>query len=352
MKAEAKKEKWGELPDGRPVDRIELTNPNGLRLVCTNYGGIITELWVPDRNGKFGDIVLGFDRLDPYLGPHPHFGAIIGRVANRIAYGEFMINDRQYKLPRNNGPHHLHGGNKGFDRVLWDVETAVVNEGSQVRFRYISLDGEEGYPGNLNVEVVYTLQKDNALRIDYQATTDKLTIVNLTNHSYFNLREQGTILDHILQINASFYTPTDESLIPTGEIAPVDATPFDFRVPRRIGDQWDQLSGKPRGYDVNFVIDREGPGLVQAAKVFEPETGRVLEVWTTQPGMQLYTGNFLDGSLVGKRGVRYVQYSGLCLETQHFPDAVHHPNFPSIFLRPDEVYHHTALFRFDVRSNS
>jgi len=339
-------EAFGELQDGRRVDAFTLANPSGLRITCINYGGIITEIHAPDRNGRTADVVLGFDNLKAYEGPHPHFGAIAGRVANRIAHGRFVLDGVEYRLARNNGPHHLHGGEKGFDRALWDAQAEMTAEGPSVALSRLSPDGEEGYPGNLQVRVTYTLQQGDALRIDYEAVTDKPTPVNLTNHSYFNLAGKGLILDHILWLNASRYTPADETLIPTGEIAPTAGAPLDFTKPTPIGARIKQLHNNPPGYDHNFVIDREREELVKAARLEEPESGRVLEVWTTQPGLQLYTGNFLDGTLEGKYGVRYARHSGVCLETQHFPDAVNRPEFPSVILRPGDAYRHATIFAF------
>lgn len=347
MKANLTKTQFGTMPDGRPVDLYTLTNANGAVVKITNYGTIITELHVPDRNGQFGDVVLGFDNLAQYLAGHPYFGCTVGRVANRIGGAKFTLDGKTYTLAANNGPNHLHGGLKGFDKVLWQAEPQTD---VSVRFTYISPDGEEGYPGNLAVTVVMTWTDQDEIVIEYSATTDKATPVNLTNHSYFNLACEGDILGHVLMLSASQYTPADASLIPTGEIRPVAGTPLDFTTPTQIGARFDQLDNKPRGYDHNFVINRAGKGLALAARVFEPKTGRVMEVFTTEPGIQLYTGNFLDGSLKGKRGVVYKQYTGFCLETQHFPDAVNKPSFPSIILRPGQTYQQTTVYRFSVRT--
>lgn len=347
MKANMTQTQFGTMPDGRPVDLYTLTNANGAVLKVINYGTIITELHVPDRTGQLGDVVLGFDNLAQYLAGHPYFGCTVGRVANRIAGAKFTLDGKTYTLAANNGPNHLHGGLKGFDKVLWQAEPQTD---ASVKFTYTSPDGEEGYPGNLAVTVVMTWTDQNELVLEYTATTDKPTPVNLTNHSYFNLACEGTILGHVLMLSASQYTPADVSLIPTGEIKPVAGTPLDFTTPTPIGARFDQLDTNPRGYDHNFVINRAGKGLALAARVFEPNTGRVMEVFTTEPGVQLYTGNFLDGSLKGKRGVVYSQYTGFCLETQHSPDAVNKPAFPSIILRPGHTYHQTTVYRFSVRT--
>lgn len=347
MKANVMQTQFGTMPDGRPVELYTLTNANGAVLKVINYGTIITELHVPDRAGRLGDVVLGFDNLGQYLAGHPYFGCTVGRVANRIAGAKFTLEGKTYTLAANDGPNHLHGGLKGFDKVLWQAE--VQNDAS-VKFTYTSPDGEEGYPGNLAVTVVMTWTDQNELVLEYTATTNKPTPVNLTNHSYFNLASEGDILGHVLMLSASQYTPADASLIPTGEIKPVAGTPLDFTMPTPIGARFDQLDTNPRGYDHNFVINRAGKGLALAARVFEPNSGRVMEVFTTEPGVQLYTGNFLDGSLKGKRGVVYSQYTGFCLETQHFPDAVNKPAFPSIILRPGHTYHQTTVYRFSVRT--
>lgn len=346
MKANVEKTQFGTMPDGRPVDLYTLTNANGAVVKITNYGAIITELHVPDRGGRLGDVVLGFDNLAQYLAGHPYFGCTVGRVANRIAGAKFTLDGTTYTLAANNGLNHLHGGLKGFDKVLWEAEP---QEGASVKFSYTSPDGEEGYPGNLAVTVLMRWTDQNELVIDYTATTDKPTPVNLTNHSYFNLACEGDVLGHVLMLSASQYTPTDAALIPTGEIKSVAGTPLDFTTPTPIGARFDQLDTKPRGYDHNFVINRAGKGLALAARVFEPKTGRVMEVFTTEPGIQLYTGNFLDGSLKGKYGAVYYQHTGFCLETQHFPDAVNKPTFPSIILRPGQTYHQTTVYKFSVR---
>jgi len=312
----------------------------------TNYGTIITELHVPDRNGKLADIVLGFDNLNQYQGSHPYFGATVGRVANRISRGRFSLDGKEYRLAINNGPNALHGGLKGFDKAIW--KTTQTGETS-LSFRYVSVDGEEGYPGKLEVETRISLTGDADLCIEYLAVTDKPTPLNLTNHTYFNLKGEGDVLNHELQIEADNYTPTDETLIPTGVIASVQGTPLDFTKPAAIGSRFSQLKGDPIDYDHNFVIRSKGKELSTAGRVYEPTSGRMLEVLTTQPGIQLYTANYLDGSLIGKRGIAYRRHEAFCLETQHFPDSVNHPNFPSSILRPGEHYHETTIFRFSTR---
>ncbi len=341
---------FGQTPDGTPVDLYTLKNRQGMVCKVMTYGAIITEVHVPDRQGHYDDVVLGFDNLDGYLQGHPYFGAIVGRVANRIAQGKFTLNGKTYTLATNNPPNHLHGGIKGFDKVVWQAESVQLTDGVGVRFTYLSQDGEEGYPGNLKVEVAYMVTDNNELRIDYRATTDQDTPVNLTNHSYWNLAgpEHGDILDHVMMINADQYTPVDETLIPTGELKPVAGTPMDFRQPTAIGARLDQVGGNPVGYDHNYVVNGGGK-LALVARVDEPTTGRQMDVLSTQPGVQFYTGNFLDGKLTGKKGVVYRQHQGFCLETQHFPDSVNHPNFPSTILKPGETYAQTTVYRFSVR---
>lgn len=340
------KQLYGQLPDGTSIDQYTLTNSQGMVARLITYGAILTELWVPDRKGQKADVVLGFDDLSGYLGESPYFGAIIGRVANRIDGGTFTLDGQQYVLAKNDGPHSLHGGRKGFDKVVWQAEPLTVSNGAAVQFGYLSPDGEEGYPGNLEVTVIYTLSDDNVLRIDYRARTDKATPINLTNHSYWNLDASATILDHRLMLAADHFTPVDETLIPTGEIAPVAGTPMDFTSPQTIGSRINQLTGEPGGYDHNYVLTDKKSPMKLAARAQGPRSGRVLEIWTTEPGIQFYSGNFLDGSLQGKSGRVYEKHAGFCLETQHFPDAVHHPNFPSTILRPGEVYQSTTLHKF------
>lgn len=343
MKPKVEESSFGKLPDGTPVQLFTLINSAGLTAKITNYGTIITELHVPDRSGNNGDVVLGFDNLAQYVKGHPSFGCTVGRVANRIAKGRFTLDGRAYTLAINNGPNHLHGGLKGFDKVVW---TAEPKAGAAVRFTYTSADGEEGYPGKLDVTVQMALTDKNELTIEYTAVGDKPTPVNLTNHSYFNLAGHGDVLNHELVIAADYFTPKDENSIPTGEIRPVRGTPMDFTQPHAVGSRFKDLEEKPVGYDHNFVLNGGGKSLALAARVFEPKSGRVLEVFTTEPGVQLYTANYLDGSLTGKRGQVYRQHSGLCLETQHFPDSVNHPEFPSIILRPGHTYHQTTVHKF------
>lgn len=331
---------------GVKVELYTLSNQFGLEVSITNYGGAITSLKTADRNGAFADIVLGYETLDDYVRNPRYLGALIGRHANRIGKGKFSLNGVDYQLPQNNGVNHLHGGFKGFDKRVW----SATEDTNELRLSYLSEDGEENYPGNLRAEVDYKLF-DNELRIDYRATTDHDTIVNLTNHSYFNLKGEGTILDHELILNAGSFTPVSSDLIPSGETGSVEGTPMDFRKGKRIGaeiDQpYDQL-GFTGGYDHNFVLNDYDGSLRSVGRLHETTTGRVVEIQTTQPGIQFYSGNFLDGSLVGRNGVAYQKYAGLCLEPQHFPDAPNHPNFPSTVLRPGEEYKETTVFRFSA----
>lgn len=342
---------YGKTAEGHAVTMFALTNANGLELRAMTYGGIITSLKVPDRSGVLGDIVLGFDRLDEYLKDPPYFGAVVGRYGNRIANGRFSLDGRGYSLARNNGPHHLHGGTKGFDKAVWEASRPA--SGAAVTFSRTSPDGEEGYPGNLHVRVTYTLTDSNELVIDYHATTDKATPVNLTQHSYFNLTGNvaGDILGHELTIRADRFTPVDAALIPTGELAAVQGTPFDFRTPTAIGaridDRHQQLING-RGYDHNWVLNRSGQGLQPAVRVVEPKSGRTLDIATTEPGLQFYSGNFLDGTITGKGGRLYTQRTGFCLETQHFPDSPNQPNFPPAILRPGQQYSTKTVFTFGV----
>ena len=351
--ARVKKESFGKTSAGQGVDIYTLTNNHGVEAKIMNYGGIVTSLKVPDRNGKLDDVVLGFDNLDAYLKGHPYFGAIIGRYGNRIAKGRFKLNGVEYKLAVNNGENHLHGGIKGFDKVVWNARVLRVPHAAALELTYLSKDGEEGYPGNLSVKVTYTLTNTNELKIDYSATTDKDTVVNLTNHSYFNLAGQGNgdVLNHRLSISAARFTPTDAGSIPTGELQSVRGTPFDFTrltaIGARINQDYDQLKlGK--GYDHNFVLNGKMGTLRQAARVYESTSGRVMEVWTTEPGMQFYTGNFLDGTLTGKGGKVYQQRYGFCLETQHYPDSPNKRSFPTTVLRKGARYYTTTTFRFST----
>jgi aldose 1-epimerase len=351
-------ELFGTLPDGRPVHLYTLENQSGFKVVISDFGGIVVRLYAPDRQGKAGDVALGFNTLEEYLTKSPYFGCIIGRFGNRIAKGKFSLDGREYTLATNNEPGgipcHLHGGVKGFDKVLWKAEYAVREARPALRLTYVSPDGEEGYPGNLTVEVVYSLTNDNGLRIDYTATTDRATPVNLTNHSYFNLQGEGSgsILGHELTVQASRFTPVDAGLIPTGELAPVTDTPFDFREPRTIGERIGASDEQLRlglGYDHNFVVEGKAGELRPAAKVRDPMSGRIMEVLTTEPGIQFYSGNFLDGSAVGKSGVPYAYRTGFALETQHFPDSVNQPTFPNTILRPGETYRSTTVYRFSAK---
>lgn len=346
---------FGTTPDGEAADLYTVTNVNGVTMQVTNYGGIITELHVPDREGNLGDVVLGYDSLAGYIEQSPYFGAIIGRYGNRIAKGRFTLDEVTYELATNNGVNHLHGGLKGFDKVLWNAEPFQSEEGRGLIFTYTSPDGEEGYPGTLQAKVTYTLTDDNALIFDYEATTDKATPVNLTQHSYFNLAGpgDGSILDHVVMINADHFTPVDSTLIPTGEIAPVAGTPFDFNEPTPIGariEQQDQQLAYGLGYDHNFVLNGEAGEMKLAARVYEPTSGRVMEVHTEEPGLQFYSGNFLDGTITGKEGNVYQHRYGFAMETQHYPDSPNQPNFPSTILQPGETYQTRTIYRFDTRA--
>lgn len=337
------------------VHLYTLSNVNGLKAGITNYGGILVSLEVPDRDGKLGNIVLGFDTLEEYLKGHPYFGATVGRFGNRIADGRFSLDGENYNLARNNGRNHLHGGIKGFDKVVWQAEPLETDEGPSLKLTYLSPDQEEGYPGNLSVEVVYTLTNNDELRIDYTATTDAATPVNLTHHSYFNLAGavSGDILGHELMLNADRYLPVDDTLIPTGEIREVAGTFMDFTEPVAIGSRIGEITGEhfAGGYDHCYVLDRpagtDEPSL--AARVFEPGSGRVMEIYTTEPGMQFYSGNFLDGTLRGSGGVIYQKHHGFCLEAQHYPDSVNRTEFPSTILRPGQVYRQKTIHRFYAR---
>ncbi len=350
---------FGTLPDGTAIDIFTLTNNNGLEAKITNYGGIVTSLKVPDKQGKLEDIVLGFDSLPQYLDGHPYFGSIVGRYGNRIAKGKFSLDGVEYDLAKNNGPNHLHGGLKGFDKVAWTPQAEKVENGVALKLNYLSKDMEEGYPGNLNVEVVYTLTNDNELKIDYSATTDKKTVVNLTHHGYFNLtgNAKRDILAHELTINADSFISIDKTLIPVGKMQTLDGSPLDFRTAKAIGkdiNAKDQQIEYGLGYDHCWVLS--GPPsavgseqLVLAAKVNETESGRAMEVWTTEPGLQFYSGNFLDGTLTGKYGVVYQKRFGFCLETEHFPDSPNQASFPSTVLKPGEVYKTGTVYKFTVQ---
>jgi aldose 1-epimerase len=343
----ASKTSWGRTADGESVELYTLTNQKNSEARITTYGGILVSLKVPDRAGALGDVVAGFDSLQGYLTPAPYFGAIIGRYGNRIAGARFSLNGVGYTLARNNGENHLHGGIRGFDKRVW---TAKILSPQSLELTYTSRDGEEGYPGNLSVAVTYTLTDTNDLRIEYSATTDKETIVNLTHHSYFNLAGDGDVLAHEAVINADRFTPVDQGLIPTGELRSVAGTPFDFRGPKAIGERIEQKDEQlifGGGYDHNWVLNRSGSGLESAAKVRDPKSGRVMEVLTTEPGLQFYTGNFLDGSLQGKGRV-YTRRSAFCMETQHFPDSPNKPGFPSTVLKPGTRYETATVYRFST----
>ncbi|MFN7946423.1 MAG: aldose epimerase family protein [Blastocatellia bacterium] len=351
-KAGITKQVYGKTADGRSVDIYTLTNDKGIEARIINYGGIVVSLRVPDNKGQMGDVVLGFDDLESYLTKNPYFGALIGRYGNRIAKGRFTLDGKEYKLATNNGENHLHGGIKGFDKQLWKAKPFTTKQGPALELSYVSKDGEEGYPGKLSVTVVYTLTSDNSLRIDYTATTDKDTVVNLTNHSYFNLAGSGDILGHQLVINADKFTPVDAGLIPTGELRNVKGTPFDFTAPHSIGERIeapDEQIVFGKGYDHNFVLNNWDKTLRQQVRVYEPTTGRVMEVFTTEPGVQFYSGNFLDGTLTGKGGKVYQRRYGFCLETQHFPDSPNHPNFPTTTLKKGETYRTTTIYRFSAK---
>jgi aldose 1-epimerase len=346
---------FGKLADGQKVSLYTLTNKNGAVTTISNYGGTVTSLMMPDRNGKVADVVLGFSSLDKYVKDSPYFGALIGRYGNRIAKGEFSLDGKNYKLATNNIGNALHGGLKGFDKVVWEATPKVTAQGPSLKLTYTSKDGEEGYPGTLKVTATYTLTNKNELKLVYRATTDKDTVVNLTHHSYFNLAGQGngTILDHVLTLKASHYTPVDKTLIPTGKVATVQGTPFDFRKPTSIGariDEKDEQLKFAGGYDHNFVADKLVPGtLDRIAKVEEPKSGRVMEVFTTEPAVQFYAGNFLDGTLKGKGGKVYVRRGGFCLEPQHYPDSPNHKNFPATVLKRGETYKNTIIYRFSTQ---
>ena len=346
------KKPFGKTPDGQQIDLYVLTNKTGAEAAITTLGGAVVSLKVPDRNGKFADVVLGYDSGEGYVADKSFFGVLVGRYGNRIGHAQFALDGKTYTLAKNNGENTLHGGVKGFNKALWSAKTVSVKGGQSLELSYLSKDGEEGFPGNLKVKVTYTLTDANALVIDYSATTDKKTVVNLTNHSYFNLAGQGSgdILGHQLMIAADMFTPVDAGLIPTGELRDVAGTPFDFRQSTAIGARINQDEEQIKiggGYDHNFVLrppmDRKE---FLAARVTEPTSGRVLEVWTTEPGVQFYTGNFLDGKVTGKGGVAYTKRAAFCLETQHFPDSPNQPKFPSVVLSPGETYHTITTYKF------
>jgi aldose 1-epimerase len=346
-KTSVSKQAFGHTSDGTAVDIYTLADGKVEARVIT-YGGIIVSLRTPDRNGKLDDVVLGYDSVDQYIAQTPYFGAIIGRYANRIAHGSFQLDGKTYSIPKNNGDNALHGGIRGFDKVVWTAQQ--IKDG--VELTYVSKDGDQGFPGTLTTTVRYTLE-GGALRIEYAATTDKDTVLNLTNHSYFNLAGQGKgdVFGHVVKIDASRFTPADASQIPTGELKPVEGTPFDFRTPHAIGERINADDAQlhlGKGYDHNFVLDHAQGQLTEAAEVYEPTTGRILRVLTTEPGVQLYTGNNLDGSITGKEGRVYKQFFALCQETQHFPDSPNHPNFPTTELKPGRAFHSVTVFQFEA----
>lgn len=349
-KVSVEKSAFGKLPDGRAVEQYTLSNSHGLTAKVITYGAILRSLAVPDRDGKPGEVTLGFDSLDRYLSESPYFGATCGRVANRIAKGKFTIDGVEYRLATNNGPNHLHGGLKGFDKALWAADPVAGG----VKLTHVSPDGDEGYPGRLSVTVVYRLTDNDELEIDYSATTDKATPINLTNHTYWNLADGGKsdVLGHVLMLNADRYVPVDGSLIPTGELMQVSGTPMDFTKPAPIGARIEQVPGEPRGYDHCYVLNQSAPGkFTLAARIFEPMSGRVMEIHTTEPAIQLYTGNFLDGS-IKSHGAAYKQHHAFCLEAEHYPDSINQPKFPSTLLKPGETYRQMTVHKFSHRGAS
>jgi aldose 1-epimerase len=346
------KKLFGLTSDQTSVELFTLRNRKGMEATIMTYGGIVTSLKVPDRRGTLGDVVLGYDHLEGYLKKNPCFGTLVGRYGNRIARGRFVLDGVTYKLAVNNGPNHLHGGLKGFDKVLWSARSVDSASGPALQLTYMSRDGEEGYPGNLLVTAVYTVTEDNALNVDFVATTDKKTVCNLTHHSYFNLAGKGDVLGHVVEINADRFTPVDANLIPTGEIRPVAGTPLDFRKPVPIGqgvnDPRDEQIKFGNGYDHNFVLNKKANEFSFAARVTEAGSGRVMEVWTTEPATQFYTGNFLDGTITGKGGWVYQARNGFCFEPQHYPDSPNHPEFPSTVLAPGQTYRNAIAYKFGV----
>ncbi len=348
------KEKYGETKDGTPIDLYTLTNKNGLKVNITNYGAIVQSLFVPDKSNKMQDVVLGYDSLDGYLKMSPYFGAIVGRYGNRIDKGKFKLNGKEYQLTINDGKNHLHGGTKGFDKRVWQAEEVKSDLGPALKLTYKSADMEEGYPGDLTLNVTYTLTNDNDLRIDYSATTDKETILNPTHHSYFNLsgNPNNTILDEKLMIDAEKFTPIDDGLIPTGKLDDVAGTPMDFRKPTTIGsrinDDYEQLKFG-HGYDHNWVLNNYNGSVRKVASVYDSTSGIFMEVYTDQPGLQFYSGNFLNGTITGKKGIVYKYRTGLCLEAQHFPDSPNEKDFPPVTLKPGDVYKQTTYYKFSTK---
>ena len=346
------KQSFGKLPDGRETSLYTLKNEAGMEVKISDFGGILVALTAPDRDGNFADVVHGCDSLEIYLNGVPYFGAIIGRFGNRIAKGSFQLDGITYSLPINNGVNALHGGLNGFDKKMWNV-VEIDNEEPALKLSYLAADMEEGYPGNLNIEVIYTLQSDNTLRIDYKATTDKATVLNLTNHSYFNLNGAADVLEHEVILHADKFLPVDETVIPTGELRPVVGTPFDFTEKYKIGERINDTSYEQivlgSGYDHCYVLTDTSSDLRLAAEVFEPQTGRLMEVFTTEPGMQFYSANHLKGDIIGKGGITYGRRSAFCVETQHFPDSPNQSHFPTTVLRPDEVYQSTTSYKFSTK---
>ncbi len=352
MKTQFSKAPFGKTQDGTPVDIFTLSIPGKFEARICNYGGIIVSLKTPDRAGHLDDVALGYDNLEQYLAFNPFFGALVGRFANRIAKAKFTLEGVDYTLAANRGPDALHGGRKGFDKVVWNAKEIRSASGPALELTYLSRDGEEGYPGNLNVKAVYSVTPDQGLRLDFTATTDKSTVLNLTQHSYFNLAGKGDILGHVVYIDADKFTPSDAALIPTGEIRSVEGTPLDFRKPTAVGARIEQdyeALKNGRGYDTNYVLNHPIGHLDVIARVTEPVTGRVMEVLTTEPGVEFYTGNNLDGTAKGKGGQVYGKFAGLCLEPQHYPDSPHLPQFPTVTLKPGEVYQNTIIYRFSAQ---
>jgi aldose 1-epimerase len=345
------KSDWGTAHE-QSVGLYTLTNAHSVTAKITNYGAIITELHLPDRHGKMADCVLGFDTLEGYLAGHPYFGAIAGRYANRIAKGKFSLEGKDHQLAINNGPNALHGGLEGFDKKVWNATPVMTDQGPALELTMISPDGDQGYPGTLTVKVVYTLTDANELIVDMYATADDVTIINLAQHTYWNLggHASGNVLDHLLEINADYYTPTDDTLITTGDIVPVKGTPYDFTTPKPIGKDIDVLrKGPGKGYDINYVVNGDADRMRYVASAYDLDSGRQLDLWANQPGVQFYSGNFLDGSNVGKGETVYNQHQGFCLETQHYPDSPNKPDWPTVVLKPGETYHHKMLFMFTTR---
>jgi aldose 1-epimerase len=346
------KEPFGKTSDGKSVEIYTLRNTNGIEARIMTYGGTLVSLKVPDRDGNFGDVVLGCDSVEAYQKQSAYFGALIGRYGNRIAKGQFTLDGKTYHLDVNNPPNSLHGGTNGYDKVVWTAKAVPTDSGPSLELTYVSKDGEEGYPGKLKIKAVYKLTDDNSLRIEFTATTDKDTVVNLTAHSYWNLLGKGNILDHLVTIPADKFTPVDENLIPTGELRPVDGSPFDFRTPTRVGARIEQVNEQikfGKGYDHNWVLNKEPGKLDVVGRAWEPVTGRTLEVLSTEPGVQFYSGNFLDGTVTGKGGWVYQFRDGMCFEPQHFPDSPNHPDFPSTVLKPGETYHNIIEYKFSTK---